>query len=553
MGFRDMLAELPEVSEINCVPDAHVPVLKFKFKGISIDLLYARLALWDIPEDLDLSQDSILENVDEQSVRSLNGCRVTDQILRLVPHIGHFRTTLRCVKLWAKRRGVYSNVIGYLGGVNWALLVARICQLYPNAVPSMLFTRFFRIYSQWKWPNPVLLCPIQEGSYGLPVWDPKRNHADRPHLMPIITPAYPCMNSSYNVSPSTLRVMKEQFRVGNELCKAVEMHRGNWDAVFEAFKFFDVFKHYLQIDLTAADQDDLRSWKGWVESRLRQFTMKIERDTGYLLECHPYPFDYVDSTKQGRHCAFFMGLQRRAEAPTHELRPFDIRQTISEFRNLVKIHKFCKPGMDIHISHVLRKQIPTYVFPNGIRPARKSSPSPVSEGALSLNTTGSESSKKGVSSKRKFEGSLDDIQRTRRSSKSPPGGSHLSHPNSVRMEEQFGVTASFTTPLEAVELAKVLDVGPTAGLVGSTSSATRADRTGAGSQKELCGQNLATVPVNDLPPCLQSSNSSNDALEELEPEEPMLTCRAVLGGYPAVKTQPVRKLVIRLNCLTSKA
>lgn len=45
-----MLVEMPEVTEVHPVPDAHVPVLRFKFNGVSIDLLYAKLSLWVIPE-----------------------------------------------------------------------------------------------------------------------------------------------------------------------------------------------------------------------------------------------------------------------------------------------------------------------------------------------------------------------------------------------------------------------------------------------------------------------------------------------------------------------
>ncbi|KAL5189182.1 Nuclear poly(A) polymerase 1 [Glycine soja] len=97
-----MLSKMPEVTELHPVPDAHVPVMRFKFNGVYIDLLYAKLSLWD----LDISQESILQNADEETVCSLNGCRVTDQVLCLIPNI---------------------QVTSYLGGINWALLVARTC------------------------------------------------------------------------------------------------------------------------------------------------------------------------------------------------------------------------------------------------------------------------------------------------------------------------------------------------------------------------------------------------------------------------------------------
>lgn len=68
---------------------------------------------------------------------------------------------------------MYGNVIGFPGGVAWAMLVARICQLYPMAVSSVVISKFFKIMGSWAWPQPVLLKGIEDGPLSVKVWNPK--------------------------------------------------------------------------------------------------------------------------------------------------------------------------------------------------------------------------------------------------------------------------------------------------------------------------------------------------------------------------------------------
>lgn len=201
-----------DISEIHDVKDAYVPVIKMKYSGIQIDLLFARLSFKSIDEKMDsLTDDSILKNCDKESILSLNGCRVTDQILSLVPNKENFRLTLRAMKLWARKRGMYSNVMGYLGGVSWAILVAKICQMFPKLKPNKLIKRFFEVYSSWDWSNePVLLNEIKKEvgfNCVIPVWP----NDSAKSLISIITPAFPAMNSTYNVSETTKRVLLKEF------------------------------------------------------------------------------------------------------------------------------------------------------------------------------------------------------------------------------------------------------------------------------------------------------------------------------------------------------
>jgi poly(A) polymerase len=70
-------------------------------------------------------------------------------------------------------RAIYANVIGFPGGVAWAMLVARICQLYPMACGATIVTKFFHLIFNWPWPRPVLLKQIEEGPLQVRVWNPQ--------------------------------------------------------------------------------------------------------------------------------------------------------------------------------------------------------------------------------------------------------------------------------------------------------------------------------------------------------------------------------------------
>ncbi|KIH60509.1 Poly(A) polymerase central domain protein [Ancylostoma duodenale] len=255
------MASDENVTDLHAVEDAFVPVIKLKYAGIELDILFARLALKEVPDDQTLNDDMLLKNLDDKSIRSLNGCRVADEILRLVPYPESFALCLRAVKLWAKNHGIYSNVLGFLGGVTWAILVARTCQLYPNASPSKLLLKFFLV----EWPLPVVLKDMDSanrpdiGNLQELVWDPRIRGSDRFHLMPILTPAFPEQNSTFNVTNSTRSIMI------NEMKEA--------------------------LTCAAKNEEDHLIFCGFVESKIRHLIGALERNQGISL-AHINPRQY---------------------------------------------------------------------------------------------------------------------------------------------------------------------------------------------------------------------------------------------------------------------
>jgi poly(A) polymerase len=124
-SLLDIIRNEKDITNITPIANAKVPVMQMEICGISIDLTCARLQQASIPSNLNLSHPKILIMCYDATDRlSLNGPRVTDEILTLVPSVENFRMTLRSIKRWAKARSIYSNSVGFPGGVSWAMLTA---------------------------------------------------------------------------------------------------------------------------------------------------------------------------------------------------------------------------------------------------------------------------------------------------------------------------------------------------------------------------------------------------------------------------------------------
>ncbi|KAJ1414324.1 Pol [Sesbania bispinosa] len=296
--LHHMLKRRPEVSELHCVKSAKVPLMRFKFDGISIDLPYARLRVLYVPENVDILNPFFMRNIDDTSWKSLSGVRANKRILQLVPNVENFQSMLRCLKLWAKRRGVYGTLLGYLGGVHLAVLAAYVCQRHPDATLNALIMNFFRTFAFWPWPTPVML---QEGML------PTAFDAIEPRsFMPIWLPSGPYEYCHSNITKSTFYRIRTEFLRGHNMTRDLSKPDFIWDNVFEPFPYSKRYSHFVKIYLSTTDQCELGDWVGWVKSRFRGLLGILDGVQGL---CDPNPTEYVDTEKTEPNVVFYWGLQ----------------------------------------------------------------------------------------------------------------------------------------------------------------------------------------------------------------------------------------------------
>lgn len=120
------------------------------------------------------------------------------------------------------------------------------------------------------------------------MWNPKKYPREKYDLLPVITPCYPCMNSTFNMAWTNLQVLKAEFKRGLDIASQVEEGKERWDALFEPDDFFGRYHNFVMIEASALSEDEHRRWEGTVESKLRHLIKKLEV-LHHLQGAHPFP------------------------------------------------------------------------------------------------------------------------------------------------------------------------------------------------------------------------------------------------------------------------
>uniref|UniRef100_A0A7S1CPH6 C2 NT-type domain-containing protein n=1 Tax=Bicosoecida sp. CB-2014 TaxID=1486930 RepID=A0A7S1CPH6_9STRA len=169
--------------------------------------------------------------VDASSLRALCASAVPRALLAAVgeKHQPKFRTVLRAVRLWARRRGVYASRFGYFGGVSWACLVARVfVDLVEDARgPSVrkmscadILAAFFRAAADIDWSQrPVHFLTDAKAIAALTA--SPRDTFPFPAVRVFPPVSMPGENAAASVTHSTLYVIQRELRRAAKVVTAI--------------------------------------------------------------------------------------------------------------------------------------------------------------------------------------------------------------------------------------------------------------------------------------------------------------------------------------------
>jgi poly(A) polymerase len=106
--------------------------------------------------------------------------------------------------------------------------------------------------------------------------------------MPIITPAYPSMCATHNITQSTKEIILKEMTRAGDVVNSIFNGKLQWRDLFARHTFFTHgYKYYLSVVAASKRKEAQLIWSGLVESKIRTLVTALET-SGSIRIAHPY-------------------------------------------------------------------------------------------------------------------------------------------------------------------------------------------------------------------------------------------------------------------------
>lgn len=346
-------SEAMYLCDAGCDGDLQAPGLQLAWRGIKIMILLSR----SIPDLPPASGSGIV-----QDTSGLFSRDVCDAILKSVTIHESFTQLLRFVRFWAKRRGIYGSDFGYFSGTAWAICCATVCQQHQRLQLPQLVGHFFRHLSRWDWTVPVAILPP----------DGRQQQMETPPPdecpMPVLLPVGSGLIATWNVSPTTMKILQKELRRGFKTVKQVELGRVHWSDVYNSARFFQRHRHYLEFACMASSPEIFEHWHVWAKKKVQTIVRLFESTSNDIVSLRPWPqwLDFKDAKWPHAH-AIFIGLHlERGKDGQNDggRRSFDLREPIVKFLEATATWPDAERyanQFELEIRHIKNDQLQTWL------------------------------------------------------------------------------------------------------------------------------------------------------------------------------------------------
>jgi poly(A) polymerase len=288
--FVRILQTTEHVSDVQPIPNARVPIIGLRLMGQEFDILTCHLRVPNLPrrQDLLLSYEW-MNGLDDACILAFNGPRVTELILKSVPELVPFCAALKFLRHWAKTRFVYSNKSGFLGGINFALLLMYIAQRHPFASAARLILLFFQTFAAWKWSRARPLQLDEHLSHACPVWLQSFEWTPRQmEVMVILTPCFPRFNTSFSASQFTANILHKEFQRAADFLSG-GCSRAILEQACSPPEVLASCQRFIEISIHTTRTLAGKSWAGYVEAQSRFLVEYMSREELAIEEFRSLP------------------------------------------------------------------------------------------------------------------------------------------------------------------------------------------------------------------------------------------------------------------------